>query len=321
MPFAEPVLPLTNTSKSDLLLLVVTFMAAISWMFSREAVSLMPPLMFIGLRFLLGGAILGVIGFRRLRQLTPSQALRAARVGLVFGAAMSCWVTGLHRIDNVGEGAFLTSLAVVLVPVFARLLFAEAQPGSTWVALPVAVSGLALLSLENGFRPEPGQSFFVAAAALFALYFNLNTHAANARTVTGTDGIERREQIPAIVLTAVVLVTVGLFASAVSLLLEPWAPTLGNVSLELTLWVLASTLVGTSGRFLVQTYAQSLSVHSHGVVILVLEPVWVALIAAFWFGESMAGTQLAGCLMIFAALVINRAAALRRMMKGWFRPT
>lgn len=312
-------MPLSNTSRSDLLLLVVTFMAAISWMFSREAVSLMPPLLFIAVRFLLGGLLLGAFGVSQLRQLTLSQAGRAARVGLVFGAAMSCWVTGLHRIDHVGEGAFLTSLAVVLVPVMARLLFAERQPASTWVALPVAVGGLALLSLENGFQPEAGQLFFVAAAALFALYFNLNTHAANARTVTGADGIERQEQIPALALTALVLVIVGLFTSLLSLMLEPWQPTFSVFSPELAGWVLASTLVGTSGRFLVQTYAQSLSVHSHGVVILVLEPVWVALIAALWFAETMAGSQLAGCLMIFAALLINRAGALQRMMKGWIR--
>lgn len=310
-------MPLSDTSKSDLLLLVVTFMAAISWMFSREAVSLMPPLLFIATRFLLGGVLLGVIALNRMRQLTLPQVLRAARVGLVFGAAMSCWVTGLHQIDHVGEGAFLTSLAVVLVPVMARLLFAEPQPGSTWLALPVAIFGLALLSLENGFRPEPAQLFFVTAATLFALYFNLNTHAANARTVTDADGTEHREQIPAIVLTSVVLVTVGLFAGTASFILEPWVPTFTGLTPVLAGWVLAATLVGTAGRFLVQTYAQSLSAHSHGVVILVLEPVWVALIAALWFGESMAGSQLAGCLLIFAALVINRAGALRRMVKGW----
>jgi drug/metabolite transporter (DMT)-like permease len=314
-----PALPLSNTSKSDLLLLVVTFMAAISWMFSREAVAMMPPVMFIAVRFFLGGVLLGAFATAQVRRLTAPQVWRCVRVGLVFGMAMSCWISGLHRIDHVGEGAFLTSLAVVVVPVIARLGFGEAQPATTWVALPVAVAGLALLSLENGFRPEPAQLFFITAAVLFALYFNLNTHAANARTVTDVDGVERSEQIPVTALTAVVLITVGLFGATVSLITEPWTPTLGNLSLELAGWVLASTLVGTSGRFLVQTYAQSLSAHSHGVVILVLEPVWVALIAAGWFGETMGGSQLGGCAMIFAALLINRAGALRRMVKGWLR--
>jgi len=98
-------LPLSSTAKSDLLLLVVTLLAAISWMFSREAVSLMPPLLFISVRFLLGGLVLGVAGRRELGALSRRQCLRAVRVGLVFGLAMSCWVNGLFRIDHVGEGS------------------------------------------------------------------------------------------------------------------------------------------------------------------------------------------------------------------------
>ncbi len=312
-------LPLSNTAKSDLLLLVVTLLAAISWMFSREAVSMMPPLMFISVRFLLGGLVLGLAGVRELSALTREQVLRAARVGLVFGLAMSCWINGLFRIDHVGEGSFLTSLNVVLVPLIARVLFSEAQPGSTWVALPVAGTGLALLSLENGFRPEPGQLFFVTAAALFALYYNLNTRAANARTVTGRDGVNREEHIPVIALTSVVLLTVGLFTGVLSAVLEPWRATLSDWSLELTGWVLASTLVGTAGRFFVQTWAQSLSPHSHGVVIMILEPVWVTVFAAAWFAETMSASQFAGCTLILAALLINRWRALGRMIKGWFR--
>ena len=307
---------LSNTARSDLLFVLVTLLAAISWMFSKEAVLLMPPMLFIAIRFLLGGLLLGAIGYRELRQLSREQCLRAIRVGLVFGLAMSCWSVGLHRIEHIGEGAFLTSLAVVLVPVMARLFFGETQPASTWVSLPVAVAGLALLSLENGFRLESGQAFFIVAAALFALYFNLNTHAAAARTVTDSGGTEHQERIPVIVLTAVVLTTVGVVSGALSFLLEPWHPTWRDFSWILAGWILASTLVGTAGRFFVQTWAQSLSTHSHGVVILVLEPVWVALIAALWFAETMSSMQLAGCFMIFLALVINRWHPTQRWLRA-----
>ena len=309
-------MPLSNTAKADLLFLVVTLLAAISWMFSKEAVLLMPPMLFIAIRFLLGGLLLGAIGYRELRQLSGAQCRRAIRVGIVFGFAMSCWSVGLHRIEHIGEGAFLTSLAVVLVPVMARLFFREAQPVSTWISLPVAVGGLALLSLENGFRLESGQVFFVAASVLFALYFNLNTHAAASRTVTDAAGAEQQERIPVIVLTAVVLTTVGVVAGTLSFLLEPWRPTWRDFSWVLAGWILASTLVGTAGRFLVQTWAQSLSAHSHGVVILVLEPVWVALIAALWFAETMSPMQFAGCMAIFAALIINRWSPVKRWLKN-----
>ena len=313
-------MPLSNTHKSDLLLVVVTLMAAISWIFSKEAVLLMPPLMFMALRFLLAGSVLAVIAWPSLKRLSLDQFKRSAGVGLVFGVAMSFWVMGLFHVTHIGEGAFLTSLGEVIVPVIARVIFQEAQPLSTWFAIPVAVGGLALLSLKNGFRPEIGQVFFVVAAFIFALYFTLNTRAANQRTVINRRGESvEKHRVPALPLTTIALLTVGTVTLTESVLLEPWTPTLENFSGILAGWVIASAVVGTAGRFLLQTYAQSLATHSHGVVILVLEPVWVALFAAGWFSESMSTTQLAGCGLIFLALLINRWGVLSKAIKGWAR--
>jgi len=312
---------MSDAHKSDLLLVVVTLLAAISWMFSKEAVLMMPPLMFMAARFLIAGGVLALIALPALRRLDADQVKRSMGVGLVFGIAMSCWILGLFHGDSMGEGAFLTSLGVVIVPIIARVVFGESQPLSTWLAIPIAVAGLALLSLENGFRPDPGQLYFVVAAFIFALYFTLNTRAANQRTVTNKRGetIEKRK-VPALPLTALALLTVGLVTLVESAISEPWAPTLNNPPPILLVWVLASAIVGTAGRFLLQTYAQSLSVHSHGVVILVLEPVWVALFAAGWFGETMSALQLAGCGLIFMALLVNRWSALSRAIKGVLKP-
>lgn len=308
---------MSDAHKSDLLLVTVTLLAAISWIFSKEAVLLMPPLLFMALRFLIAGGLLAVFAWRRLAHLSADQLKRGVGVGLVFGIAMSFWVMGLFHGTSMGEGAFITSLGVVIVPVIARMAFKEMQPASTWLAIPVAVAGLALLSLRNGFQPEPGQMFFVAAATIFALYFTLNTRAANQRTVINRKGITiEKHRVPALPLTAIALVTVGLVTLAESMVLEPWQPTFSNPPPLLIWWILASATIGTAGRFLVQTYAQSLSTHSHGAVILVLEPVWVSLFAAGWFGEIMTTTQLVGCGLIFTALIVNRWAALSKALKA-----
>lgn len=313
-------MPLSNARKSDLLLVVVTLMAAISWIFSKEAVLLMPPLLFMAMRFLLAGSVLAFIARRPLRRLSADQFRRSVGVGLVFGIAMSFWVMGLFHATHVGEGAFLTSLGVVVVPVLARFIFREEQPVSTWFAIPVAVSGLALLSLKNGFRPEIGQLFFVVAACIFALFFTLNTRAANQRTVINRLGeTVEKQRVPALPLTSIALLIVGTVTLVESAFLEPWTPTLNNFSGILAMWIIASAVVGTAGRFLLQTYAQSLSTHSHGVVIMILEPVWVALFAAGWFSESMSGPQMAGCGLIFLALLINRWGVISKAVKGWTR--
>lgn len=313
---------MSNARKSDLYLVIVTLLAATSWIFSKEAVLLMPPLLFISLRFLIAGGFLALAAWRPLSQLSLNQLKRGVGVGLVFGVAMSFWVMGLYNISSMGEGAFITSLGVVIVPVVARLAFKEAQPASTWFAIPIAAAGLALLSLRNGFQPEPGQIFFVLTASIFALYFNLNTRAANQRTVTDRSGNQvEKPRIPALPLTTIALLTVGTVALLGSSVTESWSPTFSDPPPLLVWWILASAIIGTAARFLLQTYAQSLAIHSHGAVILVLEPVWVSLFAAGWFGETMTVIQLTGCGLIFVALIVNRWSVINKALKTRLKNT
>lgn len=301
--------------QADLMLFGVTWLAAISWIFSKEAVGLMAPLAFMAVRFLIAGAVLALAGRRHIARMTWREWRRSSVVGLVFALGMSCWIMGLTHGKHVGEGAFLTILGVLLVPVMAWLLFRERTPATTWLAIPVAIGGLALLALQHGFRPEIGQVWYVAAAHLFAIFYTLNTRAANQGPVLDDTGEVSRLAIPPAALTAVNLLTVGGVTTLLSLFLEPDPLRGGLVSGTLIGWVLASALIGSAARFLLQTHAQSLSPHSHGVVILVIEPVWVALLAAAWFGETMTASQLAGCGLIFAALLISRGEALC----GWAR--
>jgi len=306
---------LSDTVKADVLLIIVTLLAAVSWMFSKEAVLLMPPLLFIAMRFLLAGVLLAFVGRSQLQNMSWDQYRQGLSVGLVFGIAMSLWIMGLNFGTHIGEGAFLTSLGVVLVPVIARLVFKESSPLSTWYALPLAVAGLALLSLKNGFKIETGQLFYIGAASCFALFYSMNTRAANQRLISGNledqASAVYSEKVPALALTSITLMTVGVLATAFSWVLESWQEASHNFSLTLLAWVLVSAVIGTAARFFIQTYAQSLSSHSHGVVIMVAEPVWTASLASIWFGETMVLIQFMGCILILIALLVNRWAAVK----------
>ena len=309
-----------NKFGADFLMIVVTLLAAISWMFSKEAVLIMPPILFVAIRFALAGLILAAFSIEDLKKLTASQYWQSFKTGCVFGIAMSGWIMGLYFSSHVGVGAFLTSLGVVFVPIVALIFFGEQSPRSTWLALPVATIGLGFLSLAHGFEIEKGHVFYVLSAILLAVYFNMNARAAN--DFAG-------DKIPAMALTAIVLTSVGIVAGTVSLIVEDISGFVASLYFSfdivegegvsfwvVTGWMLASAVIGTSARFYIQTVAQSLSHNSHGVVILVLEPVWTALIAAFWFGESMDAIQFIGCGFIFAALLIARWRALMSMMKS-----
>jgi len=79
---------------------------------------------------------------------------------------------------------------------------------------------------------------------------------------------------------------------------------------------LASAILATTLRFFVQLRGQSLTSASHAAVILMLEPMWTALVAAWWFGETMSAQQFLGCALIFSALVLSRWRWVRDLLRS-----
>ncbi|GAA0830963.1 MULTISPECIES: DMT family transporter [Marinomonas] len=280
--------------KAEFILVFVTVLAGLGWIFSKEALAGLPPLFFMGARFLVAGFILVLAGRRFFYGLVWDDVKKAMLVGLVMGVAMMFWISGLDRASNLGVGAFITSLGVVLVPVFGRFIFKDHPPKSIWVALPVAVAGLAFLALGNGVSYEVAQLLFLGAALTFAFQFNLLSRLST--------------RIHVLVLTAIQLMVAGCFLLLLSVFSEDLP---SSVSLEVAGWFLASALIATSLRFLLQTYGQSLTPTSHAAVIMNLEPVWTSLFAAVWFSESMSQQQLVGCGLIFLAMLISRWTQIR----------
>lgn len=287
--------------KADLMLVLTTVIAAAGWIFSKEALGGLPPLLFVGTRFLIAGLVLAVFAMSQLRALDRRGLGNGFLIGTLFAAAMTLWILGLQHTSHIGESSFIASLGVVLVPVFARLFFGERPPASTWAALPLALGGFACLSLAHGFRVEPGQWFFLGAAVVFALLFNVNSHVVR--------------NVPVLALSTLQMLVVGLLVLPAALWFEDWP---AQVSAPVLGWLAASALIATTLRFLLQLYGQSLTTPSHAAIILMLEPVWTAIAAAWWYAETMTGLQLTGCTLIFTALLISRWKWISGLFRGLF---
>jgi drug/metabolite transporter (DMT)-like permease len=287
--------------KADGVLFVTTLIATAGWIFSKESLAGLPPLLFIGTRFLLAGVLLGVLSMPQLRELGWAQLRRAFLSGALFSAAMAFWILGLAHCAHMGEGAFIVSLGEVLVPVLARLLFRERPALGTWLALPVSLAGFGLLLLPNRFQVEPGQLWFLVSALLFALLYNVNSHVLH--------------DVPVRALSAIQMFVVGLLVLPVALCLEAWPESVAPAVLG---WFAASVLIATTLRFFLLLYGQSLTSPSHAALILMLEPMFTAWAAAWWYGETMSGLQMLGCLLIFLALLISRWHWLRSILQTKF---
>jgi drug/metabolite transporter (DMT)-like permease len=307
---------LSNAIKADILLVLVTILAAISWIFSKEAVLLMPPLLFICSRFLLAGLLLLIVGFNQLSVLSWNQYRQAIIVGFIFALGMCFWVMGLHSGVSLSVASFITSSAVIFSPIISKIFFAEKVPSTTWYAIPFALVGLAFLSLSGEFEIQKGQLLFIVSALFVALFFVLNSRAANHREIVVLGEVTRvSKRVPALPLTAIALVTVGVLVGMLSFITEGWLEAAEGFSSTLLAWVLASAFIGTALRFFMQTHAQSLSSNSHGVVIMIVEPIWTALMAAAWFGESLSEKELIGCVLVFISIIIIRWTLIQRLLK------
>lgn len=284
--------------QADLLLVLTTLIAAAGWIFSKETLAGLEPQLFIALRFTGAGLLLALFCLQPLRQLSLVQLVAACKVGCFFGLAMIFWILGLKHAQHVGVGAFLASLGIVMVPLLNRLIGGEKPPALVYLSLPLVVSGLALLSLDKDFYLGVGELSFLLAAFFLALMFIYNSRAA--------------VSLPTLPLTAIQLLITGLITGLVSLATEEWN---FNQPSAIWGWFLASLLLATSLRFLLQTWAQGMAPPSHTAIIMTLEPIWTALLASLWFAEKMSLFQLLGCSLIFSAVLINRWPAL----KAWFR--
>jgi len=287
---------LSASVKADLTLVLVTMLAAVGWIFSKEALAGIAPLTFIFLRFSSGGMVLATVGQRQLLAMSRQQWSAAIRSGICFGAAMVFWILGLKYGQHLGVGAFLTSLGAVLVPVVSWLM-GEQPPRSAWVSVAIAVLGLACLSLDGEFVFGLGELSFLMAALLFSFMFVLTSRAA-AKT-------------PAVALSAIQLLMVGIVALPVLLLMEEWQL---PDAVDIWIWIILSILLGTCGRFFLQVWAQGKTSPSAAAVIMVLEPVWTAFLAALWFGETTSAMQLLGCGLIFLALLASRWRSVLRLL-------
>ncbi|MCB1638826.1 MAG: DMT family transporter [Thiothrix sp.] len=284
---------------ADLALVLVTLIASLGWIFSSEALEGMPPLLFIGLRFLFSGLLLLMLGWRGLRGRSLRELMAIVPAGLAFAGGMMCWILGLHHSTHMGIGAFILSLNFLLVPLVG-LLFGEHPGLMHWLALPVALAGVACLLLEEGFAFGPGEFYIALSALLFALFLNLNSGAAR--------------RIPALGLVSVQQLMVALVVLPLSWLFEGQGMT---DALPIWGWLMASVLLSTSGRFVLQTWAQGRTSASNVALILVLEPVWVAVLGLIWLGQGMSLIQVLGCVLIFAAVLLGRSKAIM----GWMRST
>ncbi|MEI8595413.1 DMT family transporter [Photobacterium sp. Hal280] len=275
--------------KASAILVLTTMLAAIGWIFSKETLQGLPPFLFIGMRFLLASLCLLPFCYAAFRRTTLKTIGFAALVGVLLGVAMMCWIHAMSNTEALAEGAFIASLSMLFVPVVAWALFRQKPPRAFWLSMPVAVAGMALLSLSGGWQQSDSQIWFAACASMLAIHFNVNSRFA--------------QQIPILLLACIQLFVTGLLSLTMSLTVEQIP---SHVPVTIWGWFALSTLLATSLRYVLQTVGQKQITASNAALIMLLEPVWTATLSVMWYGEVFTLNKALGCLLILSSLILYR---------------
>ncbi len=229
---------MNTTMKADLVLLLVTLLAASGWLFSKFAIGGMPPLGYIGVRYIAAALLLLPFAARQLFQLNKKQLFISVMVGLIQTMAMYLWIQAVDSSDRLGEGAFIMSLSMIMVPFMGRLLYGSRIDRFTLFALPFAIAGIALLALKGSWEFEPAQGLYLMATLFIALHFVYTNHNAPG--------------IPSMALTFMLLLVPGVAGMIISFTTESWPE---QVARDTWVWVAAAVLIATSLRYFLYTWA------------------------------------------------------------------
>jgi drug/metabolite transporter (DMT)-like permease len=275
-------------SLADVMLAAAALLAGAGWLFSIHAIQEIPPLIFIGSRFLVAGLLVLPFADDPLAPIRrSSQTLWLLAGGVMLGVSMMLWIIGLKLTTNPGVAAFISAMGNLMVPLVGAGLFGWPVGRRLWGAMAIAVVGLGLLFVGPSTTIDPSHAIFAVSAGLWAasIAFVKKTSTTSSATT----------------ITAMQLMISGLTILLVALPIEgkvAHCPTLAGLG-----WFAASVLIATCLRFLLQFRGQQLVSAGRAGLFMCFEPVWTLLFSVVFLNLVPTTFQLAGCFVIFLGVL------------------
>lgn len=281
------------------LMLVTAAIWGFAFVGQREGMAYIGPLMFNGIRFLLGTfSLLPVLWFYR-----NTPRVRGERVperllwmgGAIAGTCLflgaTCQQIGL-QYTTAGKAGFITGMYIIFVPLVG--LFVGQRPTlETIVGACCAIWGLYLLSIHGDLKMSTGDllnligSFFWTAHVLVIGWLS--------------------PKLSAIRLSVIQFFITGL----ISLLLGLWLEPFSLAGLQGAAWAIVYTgLMSTGIAYTLQVVAQQWAHASHAAIILSLEAMFAVLGGWLFLGETLSARGLFGCGLMLGGMIVSQVRIL-----------
>jgi drug/metabolite transporter (DMT)-like permease len=294
---------------ADISLLFVTLIWGTTFVLVQNAIALLEPFSFNGIRFLVAALllILWLIIFER-------KQLRYLNLKLVFsGLFIGFWLFLGYASQTFGllytttsKAGFITGLSVVFVPLFSMFLLKQFPSSNACFGVLTATIGLFLLTMTDVTSLNIGDGLVFICAISFALHI----------IFTG----KFSSKYPTLLLTVIQVTTVALLSIFSAFLFEDWNKSLNPeilLSDDVIIALTITSLFATALAFLIQTNFQKYTTATRVALIFAMEPVFAAITGYYWADERLAYSALIGCLLIFTGMIFaeipaNKTAMVRK---------
>jgi drug/metabolite transporter (DMT)-like permease len=274
---------------ANLMLLIVAIVWGATFVFVKSALDQIGPFTFLALRFWVAFIVLSIFLHSRLRHGGIPLWRAGVVLGVVLCAAYAFQTVGLNT-TTASRAGFITGLFVVIVPLLSALLLRQLPSLSGWLAVFLAVPGLALMSLPIDPSLAPGDGLMLLCALMVAVHILLVGKQAHCHDP--------------LALSTVQIGTMALLCGLAALLTEPLP-----VHLSSTTWIaiLFTALPATALAVPLQVVAQRRVTPHQAALLLTLEPVFAALTAYLFLDERLNARSLIGCGLILTAMLAAKA--------------
>jgi drug/metabolite transporter (DMT)-like permease len=272
-----------------LAMLVVVMIWGATFIVVQEALQDASTLLFVALRFTLAAVALAAAFAGRYS--TFRAVRRSMAAGAFAGVALFSgyfFQTAGLRYTSAPKSAFITSLAVVTVPLLASLVYRSVPRAAEGIGVVLATAGLALLTLpESGLGVGLGDLLTVLCAISFAAHI----------VIVGHYSAKCSFQVMSLTqIGTAALIAGGSFWWAEHPRVH-WTP-------RLLIALLVTGLLATALGFTVQTWAQKHLSPTRTGLILALEPVFAWLTSYLVAGESLSVKGASGAFLILSGILL-----------------
>lgn len=283
------------------MLLLTAFIWGTAFVAQRKGMEYIGPFTFNGIRSIIGAVVLVPVilfirnGARKKSPDSPDALLSAGSKKNLLIGGLACGVllftaSTLQQAGMVyttsGKAGFITALYIVIVPILGLFVGKRVRP-LIIICVIMAVAGLYLLTIKEGFSVNRGDLLILACAFFFSIHILVIDHFSPRTNAVALSGIQ--------------LFVTGLVSVPCMAVFETvdW-----SAVLDCAIPILYAGVMSCGVAYTMQIVAQKYTEPTVASLLLSLESVFAALAGAVILGEVLSGRELAGCIIMFVAIIL-----------------